>query len=149
MGRTFTALTIVAVLVCATAGAGTGRAEGVKGVWRTEGGKSHVKIDDCGDKLCGKIVWLKEPLDDAGAPKTDHNNPDEGLRKRPIFGLPLLQGFSDGDEPNVWQGGTIYNPEDGETYKSVMTLLSADELKVRGYVGLPLFGKSQLWNRVK
>lgn len=135
-------------MACIAVWAGDSRADSVKGTWLTEGGKSHVRIDDCGDKLCGEIVWLKEPLDDAGEPKTDNNNPDKSLQDRPILGLPLLQGFSNGDEPNVWEGGTIYNPEDGDTYKSIMTLLSANELKVRGYVGISLFGKSQVWTRV-
>ena len=128
---------------------GAASADGATGLWQTEGGKSHVQIGPCGERLCGTIVWLQEPLDDDGKAKTDANNPDEALRQRPIIGLPLLRGFLPGSEVDVWEGGTIYNPEDGETYKSVMTLLSRDELKVRGYVGLPLFGKSQIWSRVK
>jgi len=128
---------------------GEASADGAAGLWQTEGGKSHVQIEPCGERLCGTIVWLEEPLNDDGQAKTDANNPDEALRERPIIGLPLLRNFLPGSEVNVWEGGTIYNPEDGETYKSVMTLLSRDELKVRGYVGLPLFGKSQIWSRVK
>lgn len=115
------------------------------GLWATEGGKSHVEIAPCGEKLCGSIVWLKEPLDDEGAAKTDKNNPDEALRDRPIVGLPLLAGFVPGEAANEWVDGTIYNPEDGETYSCTMTLQSDGSLKVRGYVGLPIFGKSQIW----
>ena len=119
------------------------------GLWLTEGGKSRVEIAPCGDKLCGTIVWLKEPLDDAGKEKVDANNPDEALRSRKLLGLPLLNGFVRASEDGVWENGTIYNPEDGKTYRSKMTLKDADTLKVRGYVGIPLFGKTQIWTRVK
>ena len=110
--------------------------------------EDHVKIEKCGEKICGRIVWLKEPLNDKKQPKTDLNNPDEALRARKIIGLPLLTGFVPADKANKWEGGRIYNPEDGETYKSTMTLIEGGKLEVRGYVGLPIFGKSQVWTRV-
>lgn len=122
-------------------------ASNVQGVWLTKEGKSKVKIFDCGGKLCGTIVWLAEPLNDQGAAKVDQMNPDAGLRERPIVGLPLLDGFVAGDEENYWVDGTIYNPEDGETYSCTMRLQEDGTLKVHGYVGLPLFGKSQIWTR--
>ncbi|MDP6689178.1 MAG: DUF2147 domain-containing protein, partial [Alphaproteobacteria bacterium] len=53
-----------------------------------------------------------------------------------------------GEEANVWNDGTIYNPEDGEIYSCTMTLVDGRTLKVRGDVGLPLFGKTQVWTRV-
>ena len=121
----------------------------VIGAWATVEGKSHVKIEKCGEKLCGTIVWLKEPLNDEQEPKTDRNNPDTALQARKIIGLPLLTGFVPADKANKWEGGQIYNPEDGKTYKSTMTLLESGKLEVRGYVFLPLFGKSQVWTRVK
>ena len=144
----------IAVLLSAFLSLGTlsaaasGSSEGVLGTWATEGGKSHVEIVACGEKLCGSITWLKEPMDDEGKPKHDDNNPDMELQSRPILGLPLLANFIAGTEANVWEDGTIYNPEDGETYSCTMTLLDNATLKVRGYVGLPLFGKTQVWTRV-
>ena len=128
------------------------QASNVIGLWATEEEKSHVEIKACeGDenKLCGTIVWLKEPLNDEGEPKTDRNNPEKALQERQIIGLPLMADFEKTDDPNVWEEGKIYNPEDGETYSCVITLLKADLLEVRGYVGLPLLGKSQEWTRVK
>ncbi len=118
------------------------------GTWATEEGKSHVEITACGTKLCGTIIWLKEPLDDKGAPKSDANNPEPKMQSRPIIGLPLLVNFIAGEEANVWDNGTIYNPEDGENYSCTLTLLDGTTLKVRGYVGLPMFGKTQIWTRV-
>lgn len=118
------------------------------GTWATEAGKSHVRVLLCGQKLCGRIIWLKEPLDDQGVPKTDVNNPEPAMQDRPIIGLPLLVNFTAGQEADVWSNGTIYNPEDGENYDCTLTLQDSNTLKVRGYVGLPLFGKTQIWTRV-
>src|SRR5215469_7786543 len=84
------------------------------GVWATENGFSHVKITDCDGKLCGSIIWLKEPLNKEGKDKIDSKNPDPRLQSRKMVGLQLLKGFvSDGDSA-VWSGGTIYNPDDGK-----------------------------------
>ncbi len=142
--RRFIFFTLLAFLLPAGA-AWAGEAEGT---WATEGSKSHVTIVACGDNLCGTIVWLKEPLDDEGKPKHDINNLDAALQGRPIIGLPLLANFVVGEEADVWQDGTIYNPEDGEIYSCTLTLLDDNTLKVRGYLGLPLFGKTQIWTRV-
>ena len=122
--------------------------EGVVGTWATDEDKSHVEIAPCGLKFCGIIVWLKEPLDDDGKLKHDVNNPNKISRDRSIVGLPLLANFVASTEGNVWEDGTIYNPEDGKTYSCTLTLLDAETLKVRGYVGLPLFGKTQIWKRL-
>ncbi|MCF8468023.1 MAG: DUF2147 domain-containing protein [Sneathiella sp.] len=118
----------------------------INGVWSTVEGKSHVKIEPCGDKLCGKIIWLKEPNTPEGKPKTDEHNSDEALRSRPILGLELLNGLVP-EETNEWDDGEIYNPEDGKTYSSEMTLVTPDELHVKGCV---LFiCKTQVWTKVE
>ena len=138
------AVMAMAVVILPTGMAGAGEA---LGTWVTEGGKSHVTIAACGERLCGKIVWLKEPLNDKGAPKHDANNPDKTKQSRPIVGLPLLVGFVADEVADNWVNGTIYNPEDGEIYSCNLTLLDPNTLKVRGYVGMPMFGKTQIWIR--
>ena len=85
------------------------------GIWATEKGFAHVKIEDCGGKLCGSLVWLKEPLNKEGKDKIDSRNPDPALQSRKILGLPLLDGFVPDGDQTVWSGGTIYNPDDGKT----------------------------------
>ncbi len=139
---------ILVVLLTTMLPFGSAKAGGVIGTWATEEGKSHVEITPCGEKLCGSVIWLKEPLDEQGEPKHDANNPNTALQSRRILGLPLLVNFAAGDEADVWENGSIYNPEDGELYSCTMTLLDSNTLKVRGYVGLPLFGKTQVWTRV-
>lgn len=119
------------------------------GVWATENGGAHVKIENCGDKLCGSLIWLKQPLNKQGKDKIDSENPEPALRSRKLLGLPLLNGFvSDGDQ-TVWSGGTIYNPDDGKTYSCKLTMQDPATMKVRGYVGISLLGKTQIWKRVE
>jgi uncharacterized protein (DUF2147 family) len=120
-------------------------ADAALGKWLTAEGKSHVDIYKCGDKYCGKIVWLKEPFEDDGRPKKDDENKDETLRHRPIMGLKMLWGFKYvGD--NTWKKGRIYDPENGKTYKCKMKLVG-NMLKVRGSVGP--FGRTTEWSRVQ
>lgn len=128
-------------------------ADAVLGKWLTADGKAQVEVVKDGDVYDGRIVWLKEPLypaDDAkgmaGQAKVDRENPDAALKTRPVIGLPLIQGFKyDGD--GVWKGGTIYDPESGKTYSCKMTLMMDGRLKVRGYIGISLFGRTEIWTR--
>ena len=117
------------------------------GVWTNQDGKAKFEIYPCGDKLCGKIISLKEPNKD-GKPKVDENNPEKKLQNRPLQGLVFLKGFEyDGD--NKWDEGTIYDPESGKTYSCYMKMLDKEQLEVKGYIGFSLIGKSQNWTRVK
>ncbi len=128
-------------------------ADAILGSWNTAENKSKIEIFKCGSHYCGKIAWLKEPLypeDDekgmAGQSKVDRNNPDPALRRQPLVGLQLMEGFShDGD--NRWQGGLIYDPENGKQYKCKLTLEPPDRLHVRGYIGFSLIGRTSVWTR--
>ena len=117
------------------------------GVWTNEEGKARFEIYKCGDKLCGKITTLKEPLRN-GKPKVDENNPDKKLRNRPLLGMQFMKGFEyDGD--NKWDDGTIYDPESGKTYSCYMKMTGKDKMEVKGYIGISLIGRSQNWTRVE
>ena len=124
-------------------------AQQVLGVWTPEEGDSEIEIALCerGD-ICGRIISLTEPLNEEGTEKLDINNHDETLRSRPILGLELLTGFAASGD-GKWKGGRIYNPRDGKTYKSTLTLTKGGTLKVRGYVGVPALGQTQVWSRVR
>lgn len=121
------------------------------GVWVSGEGKGRVEIARRDGKYEGVIVWLREPDypegdDEAAKPKRDRNNPDERLRSRPILGLKVLEGFTyDGD--GTWSGGTIYDPENGKTYKCRIKLKDPDTLDVRGFIGISLIGRSTEWTR--
>ncbi|MDA0261982.1 MAG: DUF2147 domain-containing protein [Proteobacteria bacterium] len=142
IGRIWLVVACFAVVVASDSGA---NAE-VKGKWLTEGGKSHVIIEPCGEKLCGEIVWLREPNNNDGSAKRDINNENEALRTRSIVGLKLLSNFSE-KAAGKWEGGKIYNPEDGKTYNSKLEIADPDTLKVNGCVFI--FCKTQTWTRAK
>jgi len=118
------------------------------GLWFNTEKDAKIEIYKCGDKYCGKIVWLKTPNNENGTPKVDKDNPDEKLKKRPIMGLNLLSGFEyagDGE----WEEGEIYDPKEGKTYSCVITFEDAKTLNVRGYVGFSLIGRTVEWTRVE
>jgi uncharacterized protein (DUF2147 family) len=146
-------LLVLVCLGCLAAPALADDADAVLGSWLTADGKAKVEIVKEGDSYGGRIVWLKEPAypadDDkgmAGQPKVDRENPDPALKTRPIIGLPLIQGFKyAGDQ--VWSEGHIYDPESGKLYSCKLTLMMDGSLKVRGYVGIALFGRTEIWTR--
>jgi len=137
------------LVLLATLHSGEPRAsiDSVFGFWLIENQRSIVEIVPCGDRACGHIVWMKEPLDDGGQPKYDRLNSDGKLRGQPLCGLELIGGFRNAG-PGIWSGGSIYNPKEGRTYSASLKLRDDGTLELRGYVLLPLFGKSQIWTRV-
>lgn len=127
----------------------TAEADKILGVWVTGTGSAHIKITKYGDnKYGGKIIWLKEPNREDGSVKLDDKNPDESKRKNTIMGLNNLLGFTYSGKKE-YEGGTIYDPKNGKTYKCVMTLVNDNQLNVRGYVGVTLLGRTEEWERVE
>jgi uncharacterized protein (DUF2147 family) len=122
-------------------------ADDVLGVWQTHGDKpAQIQIYKNGDRFYGKIIFLQFPLDN-GKPLLDKNNSDAGKQTRPVLGLVILTGFRfDTDE---WTDGDIYDPEKGKTYSCTMTLKDNKTLKVRGYIGISLIGRTEVWTRVE
>ena len=66
----------------------------------------------------------------------------------PLVGLELFAGF-EYDGNGRWIGGTIYDPNSGKTYRCIVTFVDAATLKVRGYIGVPLLGRTEIWKRKK
>lgn len=121
--------------------------DAIVGVWKTGEGTAMVRIYKNGDKYQGKIVWLKEPNDpETGKPKVDKNHPDESVRSRPILGLINVWGFVHKGE-NVWEDGNIYDPKNGNTYSCTMKMDNPNTLEVRGYIGVSLIGRTDVWTR--
>jgi uncharacterized protein (DUF2147 family) len=143
---------LFAVLFCCSSAYGFG-ADAIIGFWNTPERDARFEIYRCGAQYCGKVSSLAEPdypptdrHGRAGLPKTDRKNPDPALRSRPLVGLPLIEDVRyEGD--NSWHG-KIYNPEDGQKYRCNFSLARGGrELKVRGYIWLPIFGQTQTWTR--
>lgn len=112
----------------------------VLGYWKTPKG-AVVLIAPCGQNLCAEIAALsrgKHPL-------TDTQNPDPRLRSRPLCGLRIGEGFVEVD-PQHARDGHLYDPKSGHTYSGQMTA-EGNLLLLRGYIGLPIFGRSETWVR--
>ena len=124
------------------------KADAILGKWVNPSGEGQIQVYKKGALYYGKLVWLKVPNDEAtGQPKTDVNNPEKNLQSKPILGLEILKAFKfDGDD--VYEEGSIYDPKNGKTYKCKMTL-DGNKLKIRGYIGISLLGRSEVWTRVK
>ena len=122
------------------------KADDIIGIWLTNGKEpAKIQIYKSSEKYYGKIIWLKNPIEN-GKQRSDGNNPDKVKRENPIIGLVILTGFKfDGDDE--WKGGDIYDPESGKTYNSYIYLKDKNTLKVRGYIGVSLFGRTETWIR--
>ncbi len=139
-------LLIAGILFLNAAKADTG-ADDILGIWLNSSGLGQIQIYKEGDKYFGKISWLKEPNGPKGNPKLDINNPDPGKRTKTILGSLILRNFifDDGE----WNNGRIYDPQNGKEYKCYMKLKDPKTLNVRGYIGISMLGRTEVWTRVK
>jgi|HubBroStandDraft_2_1064218.scaffolds.fasta_scaffold862748_1 uncharacterized protein (DUF2147 family) len=94
----------------------------------------------CGEKtLCTKLIQVADPG------SRDGKNPDRSLKSRLLCGLGLGKDFEMIDSSHA-RGGKIYDPDSGNTYDATM-VSDGSQLKLRGYVGVPLFGRTEVWHR--
>jgi len=137
-----------ALLPICTAGAVSGAKASpalTEDVWLIDS-KVAVQLFDCSDLLCGRVIWLLVPRDQ-GELILDKHNPDAMLRQRRLCGMTILWGLKSTGSDR-WGGGWFYNPSDGKTYRFSAKLASADTIVARIYLGIPLFGKTKMLNRV-
>ena len=116
------------------------------GVWKNE--DATFEIFENQGRLSGKIIALKEPHTPEGKEKLDVHNPDPSKRERPIVGLVFMSGFSRKSDAR-WEDGTIYDPKTGNTYSGSMELEGPETIKVRGFIGISLIGRTDVWTRVR
>jgi len=146
----FTLLAIILVAFYTLPATAQIKGDDLLGVWLNEDKDAHTKIENRDGKYFGNIVWLKTPIDEeTGKAKLDDENPDEELQKRPVMGLELLTGFEFDDDE--WEDGDIYDPKSGKTYSCWMKFTddTKNELKVRGFIGVSLLGRTTYWTRVE
>ena len=114
------------------------------GKWRTPSRHGVVDISPCGASLCGRLIESDNIRTNSDL--RDVNNKEAAKRSRKLKDLQILGGFTRGS--TAWNGGTIYNPEDGGTYKATITPAGADTLKLKGCIVWPLC-KTQTWTRIR
>ena len=102
------------------------------GDWWTPGFNARVRIEPCGDAVCGRIVWAWD------------ESPKDIVDRSPLVGRKVIEGMR-WEGASRWNGGRLYNPEDGRDYKGLLNLQSPTRLSVEGCV---LFiCKQQIWRR--
>ncbi len=125
------------------------QADDIIGTWLNQEGTGKIQIFKVGSNFYGKIIWLKEPNDSVtGKPRTDKENPDPKLKTVPLIGLVNLKGFSF-DGKDEWKDGTIYDPKNGKTYSCFIKFDGPDKLRIRGYIGISLLGRTTIWTRTQ
>jgi uncharacterized protein (DUF2147 family) len=122
--------------------------DAIIGVWESGSGKARVNIIKSGNYYYGRIVWLREPNNEEGKPKVDKNNPDESKRNTPLLGMRMLASFEFKGN-NVWEDGTIYDPESGSTYNCTISLTDKNTMNIRGFIGISAFGRTDVWKRLE
>lgn len=135
------------VLSVATTQAQT--ADAIVGTWMPSKATSKVKVVKVGSKYYGNVIWLKETKDENGKDRTDKENPDVAQRTKKLLGLGILKDFSFNSKSKEWEGGTIYDPTKGKTYKCFIKMKDNNTLDVRGYVGVSLIGRTDTWKRAE
>ena len=136
---------LAAVAVAAPVQAG---ADDITGLWLVDDGEAQVRIEPCGDAFCGRLVWLQDPLDELGRQRRDDQNRDPQRRRRALLGLRILERVSARADAGAWKDGRIYDPKNGKTYRCKLELEPDGRLKLRGYVGFSLFGRTTRWTCV-
>jgi len=111
------------------------------GDWQVPSG-TIVRIAPCSADLCIRIVFLSPKADAT----TDIHNPDATLRGKSLCNLEIGSRFQLSDATHA-SSGTIYDPKSGNTYHGTM-VVEGDTVKLRGYIGISLFGRTESWHRV-
>lgn len=120
-------------------------AQSIIGEWETfddESGEklSIVEIYKKGDLYYGKINHLFEDPLDSICVKCEGDK-----KNKPIIGLIIIENLMEDDDE--FNGGTILDPDNGKTYKCYLELEDQNKLKLRGYIGFSLIGRTQYWQR--
>jgi uncharacterized protein (DUF2147 family) len=140
MKKFISMLCLTLILVGSQALRAQGNAQAIVGEWLNEKQDAKFLIYQAGGKFFGKITW------GTSGDSKDSKNPNPALRNRDVIGLILLSDFSFAGK-NVWDKGSIYDPREGKTYSCKLTLSSPERLEVRGFVGIPMFGRTETWTK--
>jgi uncharacterized protein (DUF2147 family) len=127
------ATAIASLMLAGAGGYAQDTSKSVNGVWIDHTGQGAVEITPCGEKVCGRVIWLKNPA---------HRSRTGKL----ICGTQVL-GELRQMAADAWETGWIYNPEDEEKFSAALKLASPDKLIVTGYLGIKLLGETFTWQR--
>jgi uncharacterized protein (DUF2147 family) len=114
-------------------------ADKITGLYWSPKKDAKIEIYKKGDKYYGRSIWVANP-------RKDTENPVKALQSRDVQGIELLTDFT--FVKDIYKGGKIYDPESGKTYDCKMTI-AGNTLKVRGFIGFSLLGRTEIFERIK
>lgn len=135
-------LVVVTFLATSFLASAQGKADDIVGTYQTEGGKAKVTISKQGTKYIGTLIWT------CRGDILDSKNPDKGEAQKKLTGKVILRDLAF-DEDDEYKGGKIYDPESGKTYSCKATRERNGNLKMRGFIGVSLLGRTTEWTRIK
>jgi uncharacterized protein (DUF2147 family) len=117
----------------------------ILGEWWTEGRQGRLRFTRDRQGLFRGTTTCCVHKDEADSPSIDRYNPKPNLRTRSTVGIVLIWKlkYEDGE----YVDGYVYNPRDGKTYRIEAKVIDQETLKIRGYMGISLFGQNQIWKR--
>lgn len=120
--------------------------DGILGEWWTEGREGRLRFVRHGDGTYRAITTCCPPKHpSADHPARDIHNPNPNQRARSTIGIVLIWNLS--YDEGEYTDGYVYNPRNGKTYRFEAELVDRNTLKIRGYLGIPLLGQTQIWKR--
>lgn len=121
------------------------------GLWKTiddetKTEKSLIRVTENAGVLTGKIEKILTNKQDAKCDKCT-----DARKDKPVLGMTIVTGVKhNADDKEMWDGGEILDPNNGKTYKVRMTPIDGGkQMEVRGYIGMPLLGRTQTWIRAE
>lgn len=149
LSRLMRKLPLILVMFAAAAAYAASPDASPEGHWKTAGGNGIIEIVRCGadGMLCGKLAWFRITPDDPNPQGLDLKNPNPAERKRSLCGLTFMYGFKPAAAGH-WDDGVVYDAESGNTYRATMAMRPDGSLDLHGYIGISLFGRSEIWTRL-
>ncbi|MFY9152378.1 MAG: DUF2147 domain-containing protein [Prolixibacteraceae bacterium] len=124
-------------------------AQKIAGIWFNDTKTSKIEVKEENGKFIGTVIYINPSKYVNGEPEKDTENPDVKLRSRSRLGLQILHGLKYNASDKEWQGGSIYDPDNGKTYDCFAWFeKDPNTLYLKGYVaGIKWLGRSTTWTR--
>lgn len=134
IARIMLAFSLLCIANGATAATSTDRSFGI---WRNPKNSVHIRVIQCGDRMCGKVIWANEKAQADAAKGSD----------TPLVGSTLFQGFTQ-EKPGIWRG-KVYVPDIGKTFSGTISVIDSHHMEGRGCLLRNIGCKSQIWTKIR
>lgn len=134
---------MTAMIISAVTLSAQTKADDILGIYFSENNTGKIKVTKSEGKYIGTLVWTEQE----GA--LDVKNPDKNQHNKVLAGKVILTDMTFDEKKGEWKGGTIYDPESGNTYKATIKRKPNGDLTLRGYIGVPALGRNSVWTKTK